>query len=193
MCSINKKELTLRDIKLQIPVFIYGTLRKNGKFDYFLDEQEFIGDYKFFNFELMQMAGGDVHIKEASADDFVIGELYNVSLSSLLRIDHLENGSGSFPKEYELCLYIHDRHSTSNIKDFFYYRLKKEEKISSGDIMKLNSPNYFKLFKALRERKLALNDNEIVSDTTIIHWAKLYNTNNWKEVLSKIKDASALT
>jgi gamma-glutamylcyclotransferase (GGCT)/AIG2-like uncharacterized protein YtfP len=120
-----------------VPLFVYGTLRKTGKFSFYLDEfQDTKEIIKIMNYQLMEMEGGDVYIdkvKTGHPSKGVLGELYHVTLSCLRRIQHLENASGSFPKAYELAILEGAVDKDGKPVTALYFKLKEAKPIMTGD------------------------------------------------------------
>jgi len=115
--------------KIEIPIFIYGTLRQDQPYNFFLNRYK-VKHISVKGFQLMELESGNVYIKRNNRET-VLGEFYKINFATLQQINHLEYGSGSFDKKYELVLY-----NPKNGKSFFYFKLKKNRKISSGDISK---------------------------------------------------------
>lgn len=87
-----------------LPLWVYGTLRGGQRFNYYLMGcSDRVDEYRM-NGTLMLTGSGDVFVRKGSADaeEKVMGELFHISLVGLMRIFHLENKSGSFPKAYDL-------------------------------------------------------------------------------------------
>ncbi len=84
-----------------IRIFVFGTLRKGGKFDYYMENTSPLGVY-YTRGQLMESTIGSAYINFDVKDARTLGELYHVNLYCLKRINHLENASGEFPKGYDL-------------------------------------------------------------------------------------------
>jgi gamma-glutamylcyclotransferase (GGCT)/AIG2-like uncharacterized protein YtfP len=122
------------------PVFVYGTLRKKGKFEYYLvDAAEYVGEY-YIDGTLMCMTSGDVYVQKDGSNNCTIGELYHVSHASLQRIFHLENASGSFPKAYELSIsLVHSMSNPTISMPALWFSLKKEAPANKSDYFLIKS------------------------------------------------------
>lgn len=141
------------------PVFVYGSLRRNGKFDYYLtDVAEYVGDYRIDG-TLMCMTSGDVFVQEDGSNHHTVGELYHVSYTSLRRIFHLENGAGTFPKAYELSVsLVHSQSNPAVSLPALWFSLKKEGPTNTRD--------YFEIKPLLEvlEKDLVKGDKELSKD-----------------------------
>jgi gamma-glutamylcyclotransferase (GGCT)/AIG2-like uncharacterized protein YtfP len=141
------------------PVFVYGSLRKQGRFDYYLiDVAEYVGEYRIDG-TLMCMTTGDVYVQKDGSNNYTVGELYHVSHASLQRIFHLENASGAFPKAYELSISL--VHSLSNPTvsiPALWFSLKKEAPANKNDYFLIPS-----LIEELKE-DLVKGDKELSKD-----------------------------
>jgi len=84
-----------------IKLFVFGTLRKGERLDYYTDGSFFAGEY-YTEGQLMISEIGSAYIDFDIKNTATIGELYYMNFSGLLRIDHLESTSGEFPKGYDL-------------------------------------------------------------------------------------------
>lgn len=113
-----------------IRIFIFGTLRKGGKFDYYMEGSSPLGLY-YTKGQLMESTIGSAYINFDSPTGKTIGELHHVNYYCLQRINHLENTSGEFPKGYDLDLipvWPYDPDSDNNFSEedrllaFFYKR-----------------------------------------------------------------------
>lgn len=127
-----------RNISARVfPLFVYGTLRKRGRFHYYLiDVAEYVGAYRIDG-TLMCMTSGDVYLKKDGSSNHAVGELYHVSFASLQRIFHLENQSGAFPKAYELSVsLVHSISGTMNTPAL-WFRLKKEGPANQSDYFQI--------------------------------------------------------
>jgi gamma-glutamylcyclotransferase (GGCT)/AIG2-like uncharacterized protein YtfP len=130
-----------------IKVFVFGTLRKGGRLDYYMDGGIYAGMY-YTEGQLMMSEIGSAYIDFEQKGVATYGELYYMNLSGLLRINHLESRSGEFPKGYDLELApiwkfnnkppVFDESEKSYA---FYYRRRNEPvKINSGDWIKRKKP-----------------------------------------------------
>jgi len=113
-----------------IRLFIFGTLRKGGKFEYYMEGSSPLGLY-YTRGQLMESTIGSAYINFESPTSKTIGELHHVNYYCLQRINHLENTSGEFPKGYDLDLipvwpYHADAENTFSEEErllaFFYKR-----------------------------------------------------------------------
>jgi gamma-glutamylcyclotransferase (GGCT)/AIG2-like uncharacterized protein YtfP len=125
--------------KFPVKVFVYGTLRKGQRLDFYMDGSIYEGLF-YTEGQLMKSESGNAYIDYNHKRVATYGELYYMTYSGLLRINHLESTSGEFPKAYDL--HIIPIWATSNKIDFdpgkctfaFVYKLRNEpEKIESGD------------------------------------------------------------
>jgi gamma-glutamylcyclotransferase (GGCT)/AIG2-like uncharacterized protein YtfP len=123
-----------------VKVFVFGTLRKGQRLDYYMDGSVFEGLY-YTEGQLMKSEIGNAYIDFSKKGVATKGELYHMSFPGLLRINHLESRSGEFPKAYDLDLIpIWKYHSdlfTFNLQNCSYalvYKLRNEPRpIPSGD------------------------------------------------------------
>lgn len=127
-------------IECPIPVFVFGTLRKDGQFDSYL--KEFLPtkrDVEICNYQLMEMESKDVYIEKAVQGHpcgGVHGEIYHVTYDCLWRLQHLENSSGAFPKAYELAILDGAKDGQGNDVIALYFALKKPRPIRTGNALK---------------------------------------------------------
>ena len=137
------------DINFEFPikVFVFGTLRKSGRLDYYMDGSKYMGKY-YTEGQLMKSEIGSAYIDFDQKGVATIGELYFMNYAGLLRINHLEGTSGEFPKGYDLHLTpiweLTDSPSTFNVEKrsfaFIYKRRNEAQKINSGDWIKRPEP-----------------------------------------------------
>lgn len=129
-----------RNISARVfPLFVYGSLRKGGRFHYYLiDVAEYVGKYRIDG-TLMCMTSGDVYVQKGDSNNHAVGELYHVSFASLLRIFHLENQSGAFPKAYELSVSLVHSMSGPTNTPALWFRLKKEGPVQQSDYFQIMS------------------------------------------------------
>ena len=155
----------------KIKVFVFGTLRKGGRLDYYMEGSKFSGNY-YARGQLMKSETGSAYIDFEQADAYTRGELYLMNFAGLLRIDHLESTSGEFPKGYDLSIEPvwkvtgsdYDFKEKDKTHAFVYKRRNKPQKILSGDW--INRP------KPVLEIKRFLsisNVNEITDEELIEH------------------------
>ncbi len=137
-----------------IKLFVFGTLRKNGRLDYYTDGSKYAGKY-YTEGQLMLSEIGSAYIDFDVKNTATIGELYYMNFSGLLRIDHLESTSGEFPKGYDLDIApiwkfkdgINDFSNKNKSFAFVYKRRNSPLKIQSGDwLQRLNPLEEIKRF-----------------------------------------------
>lgn len=126
-----------------IRLFIFGTLRKGCKFDYYMEGSNPLGLY-YSKGTLMESTIGSAYIDFNNGKGKTIGELYHVNYFCLQRINHLENTSGEFPKGYDLDIlpvWIHnsEREITFNEDEktiaLYYRRRHSPIPVPGGDWM----------------------------------------------------------
>ncbi len=130
-----------------IKLFVFGTLRKGARLDYYTDGSKYAGKY-YTEGQLMLAENGSAYIDFDKKNTAVIGELYYMNLSGLLRIDHLESTSGEFPKGYDLhVIPVWELHGTpsgfseeNSSLAFVYKRRNEPLAIASGDWLKRPRP-----------------------------------------------------
>lgn len=120
-----------------IKLFVFGTLRKGGRLDYYMGGSKFAGKY-FIKGQLMKSEIGSAYVDFENKEAKTIGELYYLDLQALLRIDHLESTSREFPKGYDLDLtpiYKEgEKNNNNEIEYAFVYKRRNEpKKIMNGD------------------------------------------------------------
>jgi len=123
-----------------IKVFVFGTLRKGGRLDYYMSGSEYAGKY-YSEGQLMKSEIGSAYIDFTEKNVATIGELYYMDFPGLQRIDHLESNSREFPKGYDLDITpiwkLKEGNKTYNIEDaeyaFVYKRRNEPKKIVCGD------------------------------------------------------------
>ena len=157
-----------------IRLFVYGTLRKGQRLDFYMQGGEFKG-YYLTQGQLMKTPNGAVYIDKKYQNVFTIGELYYVNFYCLQRINHLEVISGEFPQGYELNLTKIWPLGESKHLDFdqekavvaFYFRRKNYPvKILTGD--------YSTDFETISEIEIFLqkNQNTKITSEDIINYMK---------------------
>ena len=160
--------------KFPIKVFVFGTLRKGGRLDYYMDGSEYMGMY-YTEGQLMKSEIGSAYINFDKKGVATIGELYFMNFAGLMRINHLESTSGEFPKGYDLHLAPiwkkTDNKFSFNEENksfaFVYKRRNEPQKIHSGDWINRSKP--------IDEIKKYLNKNinsEIGPEDLIIYMQK---------------------
>jgi gamma-glutamylcyclotransferase (GGCT)/AIG2-like uncharacterized protein YtfP len=170
--------------KANIRIFVFGTLRKGDRLDFYMEGSELQGKY-YTKGQLMLSEMGAAYIDFNSNDAFTIGELYKVNYYCLQRIDHLENLSGEFPTGYDIDLLPVWPYDPNKPVDFdekkkeialFYRRRSSPVKIASGDWVNRKKPI------AEIDRFLKNKDNQIISADDIINHMIEYL--NYKGVIS---------
>ncbi len=156
-----------------IRLFVYGTLRKGQRLDFYMQEGIFKG-YYFTRGQLMKSPNGSVFIENKYQDAITIGELYYVNFYCLQRINHLEAISGEFPQGYELHIrtvwpielksQFPNIHPEQGVLTFYYRRKNTDVKILTGDF---NSD--FEPIEEL-ERFLLKNNLANITDEDIINY-----------------------
>jgi len=137
----------INNIDFPIKVFVFGTLRKGGRLEYYMNGSIYAGKY-YTEGQLMKSEIGSAYIDFNIKNVATIGELYYLDFPGLLRIDHLESTSGEFPKGYDLDLTpiweFTDSPFTFNSKNsnyaFVYKRRNDPIKITSGDWIERPKP-----------------------------------------------------
>ena len=152
-----------------VKLFVFGTLRKGGRLDYYTDGSKYAGKY-YTEGQLMLSENGSAYIDFDIKNTAVIGELYYMNYSGLLRIDHLESTSGEFPKGYDLHITpiwkLEDNSNDFNDKNksfaFVYKRRNSPLKIHSGDWLQRPNPlNEIKRYIADRHNK-TINPEDLI-------------------------------
>ena len=126
---------------LNIKMFVFGTLRKNERLEFYMEGGNYKGLY-YTEGQLMKAENGSVQIDFEHGNIATIGELHYVNFHCLQRINHLEAVSGEFPKGYDLAIipiwelkepgkYTFDK--TEQTFAFFYRRRERPFKILNGD------------------------------------------------------------
>jgi len=151
-----------------IRVFVFGTLRKGGRLDFYMEGSKFEGMY-YTQGQLMKSEIGSAYIDFSDKSTYTIGELYLVNFYCLLRIDHLESTSGEFPAGYDLDLIPYWPYSAGDKIDFseekksvalFYRRRNEPVKIQCGDWINRKKPieAIEKFLVAERKRNITQTD-----------------------------------
>ncbi len=144
-----------------IKLFVFGTLRKGCRLTFYTDGSKFAGKY-YTEGQLMLSETGGAYIDFEVKNTAVIGELYYMNFSALLRIDHLESTSGEFPKGYDLGIapiwkYNNENFDFSNINKssaFIYKRRNSPTVIKSGDwLLRPNPVNEIKNYLKQKSKK----------------------------------------
>ncbi|RLD72163.1 MAG: hypothetical protein DRJ10_18860 [Bacteroidetes bacterium] len=157
-----------------IRVFVFGTLRKGDRLDFYMEGSQFQGMY-YTQGQLMKSEIGSAYIDFSDKTAYTIGELYLVNFYCLLRIDHLESTSGEFPAGYDLDLIPFWPYSAGNEIDFseekkstalFYRRRNDPVKIMCGDWVNRKMPIEAIEKYLVGERNHNLNQDEIINHIT---------------------------
>lgn len=157
-----------------IRVFVFGTLRKGGRLDFYMEGSEYQGMY-YTQGQLMKSEIGSAYIDFRDKNAYTIGELYLVNFYCLLRIDHLESTSGEFPAGYDLDLIPFWPYSEGKDIDFseenrsialFYRRRNEPVKVKCGDWINRKKPIPALEKFLVAERNRSLNQNEIIDNIT---------------------------
>ncbi len=164
--------------KSNIKIFVFGTLRKGDRLDFYMEGSEFIGPY-YTKGQLMLSELGAAYIDFKYTNAYTIGELFRVDYYCLQRIDHLENLSGEFPTGYDIDLLPIWPFEKNKPVDFdenkkeialFYRRRSEPVKIASGDWVSRKKP-MAEIGRFLKEK-----GNNLVSDSEVIeHIIKYLN------------------
>ncbi len=124
-----------------IRIFVFGTLRKGERLEFYMDDDNYKGLH-YTRGQLMKAENGSVYIDFSNPKAITIGELYEVNFACLQRINHLEAVSGEFPKGYDLAVlpvwkldkdkgYVFSQKSKTDA--FFYQRRNRPFRIINGD------------------------------------------------------------
>jgi len=154
-----------------IKVFVFGTLRRGDRLDYYMSGSKYAGRY-YTEGQLMKSEIGSAYIDFDEKGVATIGEMYYLDFQGLQRIDHLESNSREFPKGYDLDvtpIWKLERETENfNLKDaeyaFVYKRRNEPKKIISGD--------WVNRCKPVSEIEKYLNSNDNSGDkaeSLIIH------------------------
>lgn len=131
--------MAIISIECPIPLFVFGTLRKGGKFDSYLKEfTPTKRDVELDNYQLMEMESGDVYIEKCPQGQLctgVVGEIYHVTYDCLWRLQHLENSSGSFPRAYDVAILDGAKDKNGHDVLALYFVLKGKRSINSGNAL----------------------------------------------------------
>jgi len=131
-----------------IPIYVFGTLRKGDRLDFYMEGSKF-ERMCYTQGQLMKSELGSAYIDFKQKDAYTIGELYHVNFYCLLRINHLENVSGEFPTGYDIDLLPVWTYNPNSPITFdpdkkemvlFYKRISEPVKIPSGDWINRTSP-----------------------------------------------------
>jgi gamma-glutamylcyclotransferase (GGCT)/AIG2-like uncharacterized protein YtfP len=161
-----------------IKIFVFGTLRKGDRLDFYMEGSEFQGMY-YTRGQLMMSQLGAAYIDFKYDDAYTIGELYKVNYYCLLRIDHLENLSGEFPTGYDIDLLPVWPYDPKKPADFdeskkeivlFYSRRSEPLKIPCGDWVNRKKP-IIEIERYLRSQ----NDKTLTNNDIIGHIVKYLN------------------
>ncbi|MEN8119053.1 MAG: gamma-glutamylcyclotransferase [Bacteroidota bacterium] len=157
-----------------IRVFVFGTLRKGCRLDFYMEGSEYQGMY-YTQGQLMKSEIGSAYIDFREKNAYTIGELYLVNFYCLLRIDHLESTSGEFPAGYDLDLIPFWPYSEGEKINFseenksialFYRRRNEPVKVKCGDWTNRKKPIEALEKFLVAERNRDLNQNEIINKIT---------------------------
>lgn len=132
----------------KIKIFVFGTLRKEGRLNYYMEGTDYRGLY-YTEGQLMKSEIGSAYIDFNLKNVATFGELHYINYPCLQRIDHLESRSGEFPKGYDLDIipiWKFHENAEPDFNDaekeyaFFYSRRNDPVKIVSGDWLKRTKP-----------------------------------------------------
>lgn len=164
MKTDNKKQYNIR-------IFVFGTLRKGERLEFYMDDENYKGLY-YTKGQLMKAENGSVYIDFNNEKAVTIGEMYEVNFACLQRINHLEAVSGEFPKGYDLAVlpiwklnetkgYVFSKKCKTYA--FFYQRRNRPFRILNGDYSADFEPvSVLKKFLD-SETERVLEPNEIIS------------------------------
>ncbi len=162
-----------------IRLFIFGTLRKGCKFEYYMEGSSPLGLY-YTRGQLMESTIGSAYVNFDVPNGRTIGELHHVNYYCLQRINHLENTSGEFPKGYDLDLlpvwnYKKEGENTFNedekILAFFYKRRGTTPMAVQGGDWINRKDTLYEIEKLLRnERERTIYHNDVIEH--IIQYVK---------------------
>ncbi len=153
-----------------IRLFVFGTLRKGGRLDFYMEGSQFQG-MCYTQGQLMKSEIGSAYIDFNGKNAYTIGELYLVNFYCLLRIDHLESTSGEFPAGYDLDIIPYWPYSAGTDINFsdenksfalFYRRRNTPVKIQCGDWINRKKPIEALEKFLVGERNQSLADNDII-------------------------------
>ncbi|MCF6366133.1 MAG: gamma-glutamylcyclotransferase [Bacteroidales bacterium] len=161
----------INNVDFPIKVFVFGTLRKGGRLEYYMNGSIYSGKY-YTEGQLMKSEIGSAYIDFNTKNVATMGELYYLDFPGLLRIDHLESTSGEFPKGYDLDLApiwkYSDSQFTFNSEEenyaFVYKRRNEPIKITSGDW--INRPKPIDEIKKFLENN---NNKDLGAEGLISH------------------------
>ncbi|MBN1252531.1 MAG: gamma-glutamylcyclotransferase [Bacteroidales bacterium] len=157
--------------KAKIKLFVFGTLRKGGRLDFYMEGSQFQGMY-YTQGQLMKSEVGSAYIDFNDKSAHTIGELYLVNFYCLLRINHLESTSGEFPAGYDInTIKIWPYQVGEEIEfeeknreiAFFYLRRTNPIKVKSGDWINRTKPITTIEKYLVGNRAKNLTPNEIVN------------------------------
>lgn len=122
-----------------IRLFVFGTLRRGGKFDFYMEGTSYRGLY-YTEGQLMASENNSAYIDFDQKKVATIGELHDINFFCLQRINHLESTWGEFPKAYDLILIpvwsyqdaVCDRFEKPDSLAFCYKR-RQVARVESGD------------------------------------------------------------
>ncbi len=131
-----------------IRLFVFGTLRKGGRLDYYMEGTNSLGLF-YTKGQLMKSVNGSAYVDLKDVRAATIGELYHVNFYCLQRINHLESRSGEFPTGYDLSIipiwsYYKNRNFTfcedKKLIALYYRRRNKPMKVLGGDWINRKKP-----------------------------------------------------
>ena len=160
----------------KIKLFVFGTLRKGGRLDFYMEGSKFQGMY-YVQGQLMKSEIGSAYIDFEDKYAHTVGELYLVNFYCLLRINHLESTSGEFPAGYDINpikiwpykkgndIHFNEKKSETAL---FYLRRNSPVKVKTGDWIHRTKP-----ITAI-EKYLVGNRTEQLSPEQIIKYIENY-------------------
>ena len=166
--------------KLNIRIFVFGTLRKGDRLDYYMEGSKSSGVH-YTKGQLMESENGSAYIDFNGQEVATIGELHTINYFCLQRIDHLESNWGDFPKAYDLSIIPVWEYSYNNKMTFdtekatlaFCYTRRNARKVVSGD-WKHRTNVMLEIGRLIKASNKEITENEVIQH--INNYIKTYET-----------------
>jgi len=120
-------------------IFVYGTLRKGGAANHLMEESSWLGSANLSG-QLFKIDWYPGAIYKPGSNQFVVGDIYEVSAKTLSQLDHYEGCSHahSQPHEYRrIEVTVTTQHGSETCQFWEYaWALSQRKRIITGDWLK---------------------------------------------------------
>ncbi len=116
---------------LNIFVFVYGTLRKNGMYSFLLNNSEYIGDDLVSGFVMRNLGEYPMIFEKDNPESLIVIEIYKIDHHTLQQLDNLEE----YIEGDERSLYLRKTVTAVSGRNGYIYYGKDEKKYLSYEII----------------------------------------------------------